>query len=179
MLPTFFKAVSGRLWESLLNVFTTRSTREFSRFTAAPIPVGVPAEQSPAFLNVEPLGNDFATGSGPADCEELFTTLIRAEKYDSAWELLTPDSQMSWPTRQIFKDEMEARQPGRGLLGSRVREVRFLPMWTDQSTRRTHRQVAELVVDYRFRDQSREMVVTRDVHLVNVSGDWKSLCYRS
>jgi hypothetical protein len=35
------------------------------------------------------------------------------------------------------------------------------------------------VVDYRVRQRQHEMLVTRDVHLVNVAGSWKSLCYRT
>jgi hypothetical protein len=184
MLPTILKGFSGRALAALLNLVSTHSTREFERFTSAAIP-GVPtrADQSPAVVNVEPLGPAALAGatgaSDPARCEELFTGLIRAGNFDTAWELLTPDSQASWQGRESFRREMQARQPGRGLVGSRVREVRMLAVWTDDATKKTYRQVAELVVDYHIRQRSREMVVTRPVHLVNVSGGWKSLCYRS
>jgi hypothetical protein len=167
-----------RVWSTILDVFTTRSTREFERFTMAPIGAASAGDPPPAVVNVEPLKAETQVAN-PADCEELWTRLLRSGHFDSAWDLLTPDSQASWKRRDVFKEEMDARQPGKDLLGSKVREVRFLPTWTDKVTRRTHLQVAELVVDYRIRNQSREMVVTRDVHLVNVSGGWKSLCYRS
>jgi len=84
---------------------------------------------------------------------------------------------MSEP-RELFVHEMVARQPFKSVLGLKVREVRLLPQWTDQESHKTYEEVAELVVDYRVRQRSRETVVTRDVHLVNVGG-WKSLCYKS
>jgi hypothetical protein len=135
-------------------------------------------KQAPAVVNVEPIVTE-TTVTDPARCEELFTGLISTGRFDTAWELLTPDSQASWKGRDSFRQEMQVRQPGRGLLGSKVREVRILAVWTDQETKKTYRQVAELLVDYRIRQRSREMVVTKPVHVVNTSGGWKSLCYRS
>jgi hypothetical protein len=178
MLPSIFKGFLIGAWNSLLDVLTTRSAREFERFTTAPIPGSPAREQAPAVVNVEPLKGQ-STTSSPADCEEMFTTHIRSGHFDSAWDLLTPDSQASWQDRTAFKQEMQSREPARDRLGSTVREVRFLPTWTDQASRRTYHQVAELVVDYHIRNRSRSMVVTRDVHLVNVSGGWKSLCYKT
>jgi hypothetical protein len=183
MLPVFVRAIFLRVVNALLNVFTIRSTQDFERFTTAPIP-GVASgggrlEPAPAVVNVEPLDYHARLESDPAGCEELFTRLIRSGSFDSAWDLLTPDSQASWERREVFRHEMAERQPARSLVGSTVREVRFLPSWTDRESRKTYHQVAELVVDYRIRQRSREMVVTKDVHLVNVSGGWKSLCYRT
>ena len=109
----------------------------------------------------------------------MFGRLIGDGRYDSAWELLTPDSQASWERREVFGREMEARRPANARVGTRVREVRILPTWTDHASRKTYHEVAELVVDYRVRQRQREMLVTRDVHLVNVAGAWKSLCYRA
>jgi len=170
----------------MLNVFTTRSTREFERFTRMPLPAGSGAAASytapgasPSVLNVTTVSADAVAGENPTLCEETFTRLISASRFDSAWDLLTPDSQASWSNRESFTREMGARQPGRGLLGSKVREVRMLAQWTDEHTSKTYNEVAELVVDYRVRRQARESIVTQDVHLVNVNGGWKSLCYRS
>jgi hypothetical protein len=179
MLPPFVRAMYIWAIDALLNVFTTRSTQEFERFKQTPIPSVSRADQAPAIVGVEPLHPGIPITSSPADCEERFTELMRDGHFESAWDLLTPDSQESWEHRETFKREMEQRQPSRSLVGSRVREVRFLPTWTDWDTRKTYHQVAELVVDYRIRQRSREMVVTRDVHLVNVSGGWKSVCYKS
>jgi hypothetical protein len=55
----------------------------------------------------------------------------------------------------------------------------MLATWTDHHTHKTYHEVAELVVDYRVRRRAKETVVTQDVHLVNIDGGWKSLCYRT
>src|SRR5439155_11573421 len=124
---------------SLLNLFTIRSTQDFERFTTAPLPGVGNADPAPAIVNVEPLpqGPPAATAN-PAAHEELFTSLIRSGSFDSAWDLLTPDSQASWERRDVFRREMAARQPARSLVGSRVRQVRLLPTWTDRESRRTY-----------------------------------------
>jgi len=178
MVPVFVRLVWARFVSALLNVFTTRSTIEFERFTSAPLS-SQGGDQSPAIVNVEPLQYQGAATASPAACEELFTRSIKDGQFDTAWNLLTPDSQASWRHPEVFRREMEARRPTDAMVGTRVREVRILPTWTDESTKKTYHEVAELIVDYRIRQRSRELVVTRDVHLVNVSGDWKSLCYRA
>lgn len=181
MLPTVFRGLTLRAWHAVMNVFTTRTTAEFERFATVPLPTNGPSPvrvgPSPAISNVQPLAAP-APIARPEECEKLFTGFIKDRKFDSAWELLTPDSQASWQHRDNFSREMEAREPGDGV-ESTVRQVRLLPVWTDEKTRKTYRQVAELVVDYHIRQHSRDFVLTRDVHLVNVSGGWKSLCYRS
>ena len=185
-MPPIFKAAFVRAWQMLLNVFTTRSTMEFERFTRLPLPAAVGSSAaysapgaSPAIMNVTSVSAGAVAGENPTLCEETFTELISASRFDSAWDLLTPDSQASWRDKESFSREMDARQPGRGLLGSKVREVRMLAQWTDEHTSKTYREVAELVVDYRVRHRARETIVTQDVHLVNVNGGWKSLCYRT
>jgi hypothetical protein len=167
----------------LLNVFTTRSAMEFERFTRVPLPAGdapyTASGPSPAIMNVSSVDAGAVAGETPTLCEETFTRLISAGRFDTAWNLLTPDSQASWKDKTSFTREMAARQPGRGLLGSKVREVRMLASWRDEHTNKTYNEVAELVVDYRVRRRARETVVTQDVHLINVNGGWKSLCYRT
>ena len=182
-MPPIFKALMLGAWHMLLNVFTTRSTMEFERFTRLPLPAGsapyATAGASPAVLNVSTVSAGAVAGENPTLCEETFTRLISAERFDAAWDLLTPDSQASWKDQASFTREMGARKPGRGLLGSKVREVRMLASWKDEHTNKTYHEVAELVVDYRVRQRAQETVVTQDVHLVNVNGGWKSLCYRT
>lgn len=169
------------VWKAFLNLFTTRTSREFERFTTVPLPGNtspiISAEQAPSVVNVAPLHGE-AAGANPADCEETFTRLVSEGKIESAWDLLSPDSQASWVNRRLFIEEMKSRQ-GNNVLDSKVREVRLLPTWTDEHTSKTYRQVAELLVDYRVRHQAREVVVQRSVHVVNISGGWKSLCYRT
>lgn len=180
MLPVL-RSLCVRLFTRLLNFLTIRSTEEFQRFTTAPLQVAgtLGAEQAPSIVDVQPMPSQDVPAADPARCEEDFTRLIRAGDFDRAWDLLTPDSQQSWQRREVFGREMEARAPARTLVGSKVREVRFLPIWTDRESQKTYHQVAELVVDYRIRSKRQETVVTKDVHLVNISGGWKSLCYRS
>jgi len=179
-MPPIFKLLAARSWETFLNVFTTRSAIEFDRFrTSALGPQIASGRQAPPITNVAPLGLDTSIHGDPAATEEAFSKHISDGRFDVAWDLLTPDSQESWHGREAFAREMTARQPNKNLLGTRVRQVRLLPIWTDHESRKTYHEVAELVVDYRVRQRQREMLVTRDVHLVNVAGSWKSLCYRS
>ena len=180
-MPPILKVLLVRTWQLLMNVFTTRSTVEFERFRTIPLPAGAAPYSapgaSPAIMNVTSVPASEFAGENPALCEETFTKLISAGRYEAAWDLLTPDSQASWGNQDRFNVEMSRRQPGRGLLGSKVREVRILDSWTDDHTKKTYREVAELVVDYRVRARARETVVTQDVHVVNVNGGWRSLCY--
>jgi hypothetical protein len=179
-MPPILKLFAARSWETFLNVFTTRSAIEFDRFrTSALGPMTASAEQAPPITNVAPLELDTSIHGDPAATEEAFSQHISDGRFDMAWDLLTPDSQDSWHGREAFAEEMAVRQPNKNLLGTRVRQVRLLPIWTDHESRKTYHEVAELVVDYRVRQRQREMLVTRDVHLVNVAGSWKSLCYRS
>src|ERR1035437_176500 len=179
-MPPIVKMLAARSWETFLNVFTTRSTIEFDRFrTSALGPQTGSGEQAPPITNVVPLELDTIIHGDPAANEEAFSKHISDGRFDVAWDLLTPDSQESWHGREAFAEEMAARQPNKNLLGTRVRQVRLLPIWTDHESRKTYHEVAELVVDYRVRQRQREMLVTRDVHLVNVAGSWKSLCYRT
>ena len=179
-MPPILKMLATRSWETFLNVFTTRSAVEFDRFrtSALGVQTGTGAQASP-ITNVAPLELDTRIHGDPAATEEAFSKHISDGRFDLAWELLTPDSQESWHGREAFAEEMASRQPNKNLLGTRVRQVRLLPIWTDHESRKTYHEVAELVVDYRVRQRQREMLVTRDVHLVNVAGSWKSLCYRS
>jgi len=180
MLPVV-RSLGVRLFHRLLNLLTIHSTEEFQRFTTAPLPVAptpLGTDQAPAVVDVQPLPGRAAVAADPVHCEETFTRLIGAGEFDRAWDLLTPDSQQSWQRREVFEREMETRAPAQVLVGSKVREVRFLPTWTDRETKKTYHQVAELIVDYRIRHKRQETIVTKDVHLVNISGGWKSLCMR-
>ena len=179
-MSAIVKLLAARSWKTFLNVFTTRSAIEFDRFRTSDLgPQAGTGEQAPPITNVAPLELDTSLHGDPAATEEAFSKNISDGHFDVAWDLLAPDSQESWHGREAFAEEMAARQPNKNLLGTRVRQVRLLPIWTDHESRKTYHEVAELVVDYRVRQRQREMLVTRDVHLVNVAGSWKSLCYRT
>jgi hypothetical protein len=146
MLLTIWKGLLTNLLEGFLNVFTTHASQEFDRFTRASLP-GVPARGSPEaapaqpVINIQPLTPETAA-SNPADCEELFTRLLQAGHLDSAWELLSPDSQASWGHRDTFRQAMESRQLGPGVVATRVREVRLLPGPTEPVTAPTGRSLS-------------------------------------
>ena len=179
-MPPVLKLLTSRMWETFLNLFTTRTTLEFDRFRSSALGVQTGSgDQAPPITNVAPIEFDTTEHGDPAATEEAFTKSVSEGRFADAWDLLTPDSQASWEGKNGFAAEMAARQPTKGLMGTSVRQVRLLPIWTDHETRKTYHQVAELVVDYRVRQRQREMLVTRDVHLVNVAGAWKSLCYRT
>src|ERR1700694_1453314 len=179
-MPPIIKIAVSRFFEAFLNLFTTRSALEFDRFRTSPLGYqSATGDQAPPITNVAPLELDTSEHGDPAATEEAFTRSVSEGEFDTAWDLLDPDSQASGEGKEDFAREMASRQPTKNLLGTRVRQVRLLPIWTDHASRKTYHQVAELVVDYRVRQRQREMLVTRDVHLVNVAGAWKSLCYRT
>ena len=175
----FLVTFATRGWNSFMDLFTTRSAAEFERFKATPLAANsLPVtgdHQAPSVFNVAPLDGEAVLAS-PSACEETFTRLVCDGSFDAAWELLTPDSQTSWGYKSAFCEEMRARQAA-NIVDSKVREVRLLPSWTDELTRKTYLEVAELLVDYRVQHETREVVVQRSVHVVNVRGGWKSLCY--
>ncbi|MFY9616260.1 MAG: hypothetical protein WAT58_12760 [Candidatus Dormiibacterota bacterium] len=172
-------AFAARGWTAFLNVFSTRSAVEFERFKLTQLPYRpdprITMEPAPAIFNVALLHED-AVSTDPADCEERFTSLVRDGRFEDAWELLSPDCQVSWGEKAHFIEEMRLRQAA-NIVDSTVREVRILATWTDELSSKTYREVAELLVDYRLQHNAREVVVQKSVHVVNIRGGWKSLCY--
>src|ERR1700737_2340394 len=154
-MPPILKLLTSRLWETFLNVFTTRTTLEFDRFRSSPLGAQTDGDQAPPITNVVPLELDATEHGDPAAIEEAFTKSVSEGRFDDAWDLLNPDSQASWDDKEHFAREMAARHPPKGFLGPRGRQVRLLPIWTDNASRKTYHQVAELVVDYRARQRQR------------------------
>ncbi len=114
--------------------------------------------------------------ANPAFSEAVFVELMRARRYDRAFELLAPDCQRTWGSSEHFTD---AQRGGalRHLQGATVKAVKHLEAWTDPDTGTTHTHVAELTVEYTLDNGRRSLVVDRTVHLVGVAGQWRSLCY--
>lgn len=112
----------------------------------------------------------------PAFSEALFVELIREERFDRAFALLTPDCQRSWGSQERFADEQRAGE-GTALLGVDVRAVRLLDAWTDPEHGDSYRDVAELDVAYAVRVCERTLMLPRTVHLVAVGGRWRSIAY--
>ena len=118
---------------------------------------------------VRPSGN-------PAFSEALFVELIRGGQHARAFALLAPDCQLRWGSAERFA---AAHREGslQQLEGVSVVAVRHLDQWVDPHHGDTHRQVAELDVEYSFAAGLRLVKLARTVHLVAVEGRWRSLSY--
>jgi hypothetical protein len=126
-------------------------------------------ERGRAKVGTRPPGN-------PAFSEALFVELMRAHQYRRAYSLLSEDCQLSWGSPEGFA-EAQAASSMRNLRGVSVKEVRYLPEWTDTSRGRTYTDVAELDVEYEVGDPDPVAKIRRVVHLVPGGGRWRSICY--
>ncbi len=126
-------------------------------------------ERGHAKVGTRPPGN-------PAFSEALFVELMRAHQYRRAYSLLSEDCQLSWGSPEAFA-EAQAASSMRKLRGVSVKEVRYLPEWTDTSRGRTYTDVAELDVEYEVGDPDPIAKIRRVVHLVPGGGRWRSICY--
>jgi hypothetical protein len=112
----------------------------------------------------------------PAFSEALFVELMRASQYRRAFTLLSEDCQLSWGSPEAFA-EAQGASTMRRLHGVSVKDVRYLPEWTDSTRGTTYRDVAELDVEYQVGDPDPVAVIRRVVHLVPGGGRWRSICY--
>jgi hypothetical protein len=126
-------------------------------------------ERGRAPLGSRPPGN-------PAFSEALFVELMRANQYRRAFSLLSEDCQLSWGSPEAFA-EAQGASAMRRLRGVSVKEVRYLPEWTETSRGRTYHDVAELDVEYEVGDPEPVARIRRVVHLVAGGGRWRSICY--
>jgi hypothetical protein len=101
---------------------------------------------------------------------------MRANQYRRAFSLLSEDCQLSWGSPEAFA-EAQGASAMRRLRGVSVKEVRYLPEWTETSRGRTYRDVAELDVEYEVGDPEPVARIRRVVHLVPGGGRWRSICY--
>jgi hypothetical protein len=126
-------------------------------------------ERGRAPIGTRPPGN-------PAFSEALFVELMRANQYRRAFSLLSEDCQLSWGSPEAFA-EAQGASAMRRLRGVSVKEVRYLPEWTETSRGRTYHDVAELDVEYEVGDPEPVARIRRVVHLVPGGGRWRSVCY--
>jgi hypothetical protein len=126
-------------------------------------------ERGRAPIGARPPGN-------PAFSEALFVELMRANQYRRAFSLLSEDCQLSWGSPEAFA-EAQGASAMRRLRGVSVKEVRYLPEWTETSRGRTYHDVAELDVEYEVGDPEPVARIRRVVHLVPGGGRWRSICY--
>lgn len=113
--------------------------------------------------------------ANPAFAEAVFVELMRAHQYRRAFDQLSGDCRRAWGSPEAFAAAQAEGSMSR-LRGMRVKGMRHLAEWTDQERNVTHREVAELDVDYVL-GTGETAVVSRVVHLVADSGTWRSLCY--
>ena len=111
----------------------------------------------------------------PAFAEAVFVELMRAHQYRRAFEQLSAECRRSWGSADAFAAAQGDGSMNR-LRGMRVTDVRYLPEWTDSARGTTHRDVAELAVEYTLGDRA-PVTVPRVVHLVADDGRWRSICY--
>lgn len=113
--------------------------------------------------------------ANPAFAEAVFVELMRAHQYRRAFDLLTTDCRRAWGSPESFAAAQAHGSMSR-LLGVRVTAVRHLAEWTDLEHGVTHREVAELDVEYTMTGAD-SPPVTRVVHLVPDGVKWRSLWY--
>jgi hypothetical protein len=113
--------------------------------------------------------------ANPAFAEAVFVELMRAHQYRRAFELLSADCRLAWGSPELFA-AAQVRGSMSRLRGVRVKAVRHLDEWTDSERGLTHREVAELDVEYTMNGGD-PAVITRVVHMVADGGKWRSLCY--
>lgn len=113
--------------------------------------------------------------ANPAFAEAVFIELMRAHQYRRAFDLLSTDCRLAWGSPESFAAAQAHGSMSR-LRGVRVKAVRHLAEWTDLERGMTHREVAELDVEYTMNGADPPSV-TRVVHLVPDGGKWRSLCY--
>ncbi len=114
--------------------------------------------------------------ANPAFAEAVFVELMRARRYERAFDLLAPDCRRAWGSADAFA----AAQAGgavRHLQGAKVTSTDSREDWIDPESGVAYNHVAELRVEYTLDNGRRSLVVPRTVHLVGVAGQWLSICY--
>jgi hypothetical protein len=112
----------------------------------------------------------------PAFAEAVFVELMRARRYQRAFDQLAPECQRAWGGWGEFA-AAQSHGAMRFLQGVEVREVRPVTEWRDPASGVVHAHAVELDADYTLDNGRRRQVIRRTVHLVGVEGKWHSLCY--
>ena len=111
----------------------------------------------------------------PAFVEALMVELLRAGRFERAFDLLAPDCRHRWGSAQAFASASAA--DAGALAGVDVRAVRHLDDWVDEEQGTLHRDVAELEVTYHIRSGDGTFPVRRVVHQVRDRDGWHSLLF--
>lgn len=118
-----------------------------------------------------------AASVSPVEVEKRFMRLQVQGRFSEMWEMLSEDAQQAWGGPENFVRDMPRMGSETELLDMQVMGVRMLGEWTDEAHRRTYRNVAQMVMRYRFRHLWRDWTFDREVHLVQAADGWRTLCY--
>ena len=115
----------------------------------------------------------------PATFEMRFMKLHSEGRFDEMWEMLAEDAQRAWGGREEFIRDMPRLGDDLELLDLQVVNVKILETWTDNQHERSYRNVAQIVLRYRVRQEWKDWTLDRQVHLIPAAGGWRTLCYPS
>jgi hypothetical protein len=161
----------------LLGRFTTWPSDEFGRFVGATMAGALPGGPAALPPTSEPMRPPPPVSIAPATFEMRFMKLQAQGRFDEMWEMLAEDAQRAWGGREAFIKGMPRLNDDMELLDMQVISVNVLEGWTDRMHQRTYRNVAQMVMRYRVRQQWREWTFDREVHLIPAAGGWRTLCY--
>jgi hypothetical protein len=159
--------------------FSTQVDADTRAFWAGSETANITSRRAAALVDAHERGRGPAGArprGNPAFSEALFVELMRANQYRRAFTLLSEDCQLSWGSPEAFA-EAQGTSMMRRLHGVNVKQVRYLPEWTDATRGTTYHDVAELDVEYEVGDPEPVALVRRVVHLVPGGGRWRSICY--
>jgi len=171
-------AVEGFLTQ-LFGHFTTWPADEFDRFVHAPVGGGATAATTALPPQSKPLRPPAPVSIAPATFEMRFMQLQSEGRFDEMWDMVAEDAQRAWGGRDVFIREMPRLGDGVQVLDMQVLSVAMIEGWTDRRHQRSYRNVAQMVMRYRIRQQWREWTFDRQVHLIPAAGGWRTLCYPS
>lgn len=109
--------------------------------------------------------------------ERLFSLYCSTGAFDRPWELLTPEAQAQWHSRECFIEGMHQQASTTTVVAARVMGATMLSTWQDPHNGTTHQDVAQVNVSYQVCCEGSMWNLLRDVHWIWVDGDWRSPCY--
>jgi hypothetical protein len=157
--------------------FTTWPSDDFGRFVGARMTGASAGGRAALPPTSEPVRSPPPVSIAPATFEMRFMKLQAQGRFDEMWEMLAEDAQRAWGGRDAFIKGMPRLNDDMELLDMQVVSVNVLEGWTDRVHQRTYRNVAQMVMRYRVRQQWREWTFDREVHLIPAAGGWRTLCY--
>ena len=114
--------------------------------------------------------------ANPAFSEAFFVELMRAGRYERAYDLLTPSCQREWGSASRFA-AAQARGTLRQLQGVRVLNTAPVSDWVDPHTSEVFDHATAVDAEYTLDNGRDRRVIQRRVHLVGVGGRWRSVIH--